>query len=97
MQSTLGPTYENPDRYDLGSPPYVEVTSLPTDAEYRTRVDNKYTDLTPEEVCLQGGEIEYKLAQGGQNKVLMKPGALVSASAVSSFGNRIITTDITTL
>ncbi len=96
-QSTHGPTYQDPDRYDLGSPPYGEVTSLPTDADYRAKVDGKYTDLTPEEVCLQGGEIEYKLAQGGQNRVLMKPGALVSAAAVNSFGNRIITTDLTTL
>ena len=95
--STQGPAMHNPNLYDLGSPPYGEVTSIPTDLEYRTKVGGQTVGLTPDEVCLNGGEIEYKLNGWSRNKVLMNPGAMVSSAAVSSFGNRIITTGITDL
>lgn len=90
-----------PGVYALGDPPYAEVIKIPSSNEYRSRVGGtgQPTTIYPEDVCLDGGYIEYK-GDGDWTPLKtqpLPPGALVSNAAVASFGSRIFGRNITEL
>jgi len=93
-RSTSGPTRTNPNVYDLGSPPYAEVTQFPQSYQYRAKGSNKA--MTPAEVCRYRGPVEIKKAGYGDWKELRrhKPGVMVSNAATASFGTRISIKDV---
>ncbi len=91
-----------PGVYALGDPPYAEVIRIPSSNEYRSTVGGtgQPTTIYPEDVCLDGGYIEYKGSSGGWTALdtrPLPPGALVSNAAVASFGNQVFGRDITEL
>lgn len=91
-RSTDGPTRRNPNVYDLGSPPYAEVTRIPQANQYRAKDTHKA--MTPAEVCRHRGPIEVKYAYGDWVERRHKPGVMVSNAACASFGTRCSVTDI---
>lgn len=92
-RSTNGPTMQNPNVYDLGSPPYGEVTRIPVANKYRAKSSGEA--LSPTEVCRFNGKVEVKYnGQGSWREQRRTSGVLVSNAAVGSFGDRIIKTDI---
>ena len=93
--------YLIPDRY-------AEVVDVPNTLYYRRRGDNwtgSKTTIRPEQVCSEGGYIEYSYTGGTGNTNWTKLKArvdstrypLVSSTAVNSFGDRVFRKDITTL
>lgn len=91
--STNGPTMQNPNVYDLGSPAYGEVTRIPVAHKYRAKSTGK--TLSPAEVCRYEGKVEVKYyGQGPWRERRCNTGVLVSNAAVGSFGDRIVKTDI---
>lgn len=91
--STQGQT-SNPNVYDLGAPPFGEVTRFPTVNKYRNE-SSPSQELTPAEACKLDGTVGVKYNGSGPWVAKTRtPGVLVSNAAVTSFGSRIITTDI---
>lgn len=94
-----------PGVYSLGDPPYAEVVDVPSSYDYRRRQNLDWTGSTtsirPEQVCSEGGAIEYKATGGGWVKLdkPIRPARypLVSSTAVASFADRIDTKPITEL
>lgn len=95
-----------PGVYSLGNPPFADVVDVPSSYKYRRCEDGdcsgtgKKTDLRPEQVCSEGGTIQVKAGGGWkQLKSPVNPNRypLVSSTAVSSFGTRIVRKDVTTL
>jgi len=86
--STQGTLPTNPNVYDLGSPPYADVTVIPSANRYRNPATN--TDMTTSQVCRFNGTVQVKYNGTGawQNKT-RTTGAMASASALASFGSRI--------
>lgn len=93
-RSTNGPTATNPNVYDLGSPPYAEVTRFPHSYQYRAKGSIK--GMTPAEVCRYQGPVEVKKVGYGDWKELRrhKSGVMVSNAAAASFGTRISIKDV---
>ena len=92
-RSTNGATRGNPNVYDLGAPPYAEVTRIPKRYQYRAKDSAKA--MTPPEVCRYRGSVEVKYNYGDwQERRLRRPGVMVSNAAVASFGARISKKDI---
>jgi hypothetical protein len=92
-QSTNGPSMQNPNLYDLGSPPYGEVTRIPVAHKYRRKSNGD--GMSPGEVCRFDGKVEVKYnGSGPWRERSRRAGVLVSNAAVASFGDRIIKTDI---
>jgi hypothetical protein len=92
-RSTQGTLPTNPNVYDLGSPPYGEVTVIPSTNRYRNPIDN--SALTTSQVCQFNGSVQVKY--GGTGPWVSKtryPGAMTSVSAMASFGSRILKTYI---
>jgi hypothetical protein len=86
--STQGTLTTNPNVYDLGSPPYADVTVIPSTNRYRNPATN--TDITTSQVCQFDGTVQVKY--GGTGSWVEKartPGAMASAAALASFGSRI--------
>jgi hypothetical protein len=91
--STQGPLVSNPNVYDLGSPPYGEVTIIPATNRYRNPATG--LDMTTSEVCQLNGTVQVKY--GGSGPWVSKtryPGAMASATALASLGTRILKTYI---
>lgn len=95
--------------YSVGSPPYVEVINMPgsPDVRYQLRTGDtnpqgQYTGpattVYPQDVCVNGGHIEIKPAGASQFVPLQSnpqpKRALVSTSAVTSFGGNLYQRDI---
>ena len=92
-QTPNGLTPQNPNVYDLGSPPYGEVTRFPTANRYRD--GSTSTDVSAQEACRLNGTLQVKYGGSGPwNDKTRTAGVMVSNAAVTSFGARIITTDI---
>jgi hypothetical protein len=92
-RSTDGPTRRNPNVYDLGSPPYAEVTRIPQGNQYRAK--DTLAAMTPTEVCRYRGSVEVNYGYGDWTERYRRaPGVMVSNAACASFGTRISITDI---
>ena len=80
--------------YDLGSPPYAEVTRFSSAHRYRDKA-NPGTDLPPQDACKLNGTLQVKYNYSGTwvDKP-RKGGLIVSSAAVASFGTRINKFDI---
>lgn len=92
-RSTNGPTRRNPNVYDLGSPPYAEVTRIPQANQYRAK--DTHEAMTPAEVCRHRGPIEVKYGYGDwMERRRHRPGVMISNAACASFGTRCSVTDI---
>ena len=92
-RSTKGPTRSNPNVYDLGSPPYAEVTRIPLANQYRAK--DTLEAMTPTEVCQYQGSVEVNYGYGDwTERYRSAPGVMVSNAACASFGTRCSITDI---
>lgn len=91
--STQGTLPTNPNVYDLGSPPYADVTVIPSANRYRNPATN--TDMTTSQVCRFSGKVQVKYNGTGMwYEKTRTTGAMASAAALASFGSRINKTNI---
>jgi len=89
-RTTQGSLPTNPNIYDLGSPPYGEVTVIPSANRYRNKTTG--ATLTTSQVCQFNGTVQVKYnGTGPWADKLRYPGAMASATAMASFGSRILT------
>ena len=92
-RSTNGPTRRNLNVYDLGSPPYAEVSRLPS--TYRYRAKHTLKAMTPAEVCRHRGPIEVNYGSGEWRDLQLRgSGVMISNTAWASFGAAISTKEI---
>jgi hypothetical protein len=92
-RSTKGALPTNPNVYDLGSPPYGEVTVIPSTNRYRDKATD--LDITTSQVCQLDGTVKVKYnGTGPWVEKTRYPGAMTSAAAMASFGSRILKTYI---
>jgi hypothetical protein len=85
-----------PNTYDLGSPPMGHVTQINSQAKYVTIGSNGQptnTAITGDKMCAAGGSY-YRKGYSGYTKVTVRKGAIVSATALSSFANNVTYTNI---
>ena len=86
--STQGTLPTNPNVYDLGAPPYADVTVIEAMHRYRNPATSK--DMITSEVCRFNGKVQVKYnGTGPWVDKTRTPGAMASAAALASFGSRI--------
>jgi hypothetical protein len=91
--STQGTLPTNPNVYDLGAPPYGEVTVIPSTNRYRNKATG--LDITTSEACQLNGTVQVKYnGSGPWVDKTRTAGAMASAAAMASFGSRIVKTYI---
>ena len=78
--------------HDLGEPAYAHVTAI-NEREYHVDSDMSSAELDEAVLCQRGGTAHYR--EGGSiQKIEMRPGGLVSATALTSFAGNIVVTDL---
>jgi hypothetical protein len=92
------------NRYSMGDPPYAEVVNVPSTMTYRKSARANWmgmkTAVSPEQVCSQGGDIEYTAGGGWTRlKASVDPTryGMLSSTAVASFGAQIVIKSVTEL
>jgi hypothetical protein len=88
---------DKPDVYDLGRDPMAHVTRIDTRREYYAadRQGNRTgKQVNGRTMCSDGGSYYRKAGYNGYQKVNVRKGVLVSATALSSFANDITYTDV---
>ena len=85
------PVGGNSGKYDLGEPPYAQVTAI-NDRDYYHN-PNFGPDLSEARMC-QTGQISYYYQDPDWQQVQVPKGILVSATALSSFAGSIYITDL---
>ncbi len=83
--------------YDLGNPAMGRVTRInsPTKTYYKPGSSGpSSTTVTGTKMCTDGGDFYRKDSFNSYTKVNVKKGVLVSATALSSFSNKITYTDV---
>jgi hypothetical protein len=87
----------NPNQYDLGQTPMAHVTQIRTTKQYYPTTNNyspSGPQVTPKQMCSTGGKFVRKDGWNTYTKVNVSRGAIVSATALSSFSNNVTYTDI---
>jgi hypothetical protein len=86
----------SPNTYDLGSPAMGHVTQINSQSQYVTIGSNGQPTniaVTGDKMCATGGNY-YRKGLSGFTKVTVRKGAIVSATALSSFANNVTYTNI---
>lgn len=84
--------------YDLGEPPYARIYAI-NDRDYRAAPDSGAPTISQADFCRSGGPVyvratDVKYTDQGWSQMKVPRGALVSATALSSFAGNIHITDL---
>ena len=95
--SSVYPSGDSPHQYDMGDPPYADITELPR-RRYYFQSSQGLQEVDRPYMCEQGSEItpdgEFFYKDGGRQPFQINKGCMVSLSTMSSLSGSILIKEV---